>query len=84
MPGPILDTPVLELKYFRERAGFSQKMLAMMLDVEEDYIKAIENGSEQPTDMEFVVKLGHVLKTSTDELFGKSETTDTPSDFLRI
>lgn len=84
MPGRILDEPVLELKFFRERAGLSQRVLAGLLNVEQDYIEAIENGSVKPTDMEFVVKLAHVLNTSSDELLGKSEITDTPSAFFKI
>ncbi|GAA0076143.1 helix-turn-helix transcriptional regulator [Clostridium sp. CTA-5] len=44
-----MDNPKINLKYYREHKGISQRQLSIMLSISQGYISAIEKGHKSPT-----------------------------------
>ena len=70
-----LKTCTLQLKYYRELKGFSIKELAFLLQVSPATVTNYETGNTFPT-MDMVIRLAHILNTSTDQLLGIQNSQD--------
>lgn len=44
-----MKNPIINLRYYREAKGVSQKELAKILKITQGYISKVENGIESPT-----------------------------------
>ncbi len=64
-----MKTYKVRVRHFRELAGYSKKELADFLAVTKNTIDNYENERTKPS-MRIVVKLAHILNTTTDELLG--------------
>ncbi len=61
------------LKYLRERKGFSQQKLAEQFDLSQQSIYKYENGKAEP-DISTLIKFATFFETSIDYLVGITET----------
>ena len=59
----------LNVKYLRERAGFTRQQVAILMEMSLEEYTSIEEGTVWPT-MEMVVRLSHICHTTCDELIG--------------
>ena len=59
----------LNVKFIRERSGFSRLEVATLLGISLEEYTAIEEKKKKPT-MEIIVKLSHICHTTCDELIG--------------
>ena len=59
----------LNIRHFRERAGFTRQQVAILLEMSLEEYTAIEEEKAWPT-MEMIVRLSHICHTTCDELIG--------------
>lgn len=59
----------LNIKYLREKAGYSRFQVAQLLSMTVDEYTAIEEGEVLPS-MQTIVRLSHICRTTCDELIG--------------
>ncbi|MEE0944937.1 MAG: helix-turn-helix transcriptional regulator [Clostridia bacterium] len=64
-----MKTCTLQLQYYRELNRLSIRELAFLLQVSPATVINYEKGNTFPT-MDMVIRLAHILNTSTDQLLG--------------
>lgn len=68
----------LNLKYYREKSGWSQEQLAEMINVSRPVITRLETGEQEPN-LSYLVLLSHALHVGIDHLIGQDSQ---PNDLL--
>jgi transcriptional regulator with XRE-family HTH domain len=70
-----LDKFKMNMKYYRERGGWSQKQLAEKIRVSRAVITRLETGEREPH-LSYLLLLSHALNVSIDQLIGRDQQTN--------
>ncbi|WP_226670528.1 helix-turn-helix domain-containing protein [Metabacillus litoralis] len=62
----------MNLKYYREKNGWSQEQLAEVINVSRPVITRLETGEQEP-DLSYLLSLSNALNVSIDHLIGRDQ-----------